>query len=456
MSALRVSTIERIPIEIPFRDVPKRNMQRELPHWNRFELFEVELESGDVGYGESMTYYTWGSTSDEDIELVVGTNAAKAMWDDTIGAGLQMALFDAVGKAKSVPAYALMGDRCYDEVPLSWWCIDMPPEDWLAECKTAIDHGYTVAKLKGRPWFDIREQLELLSRELPEWFLLDVDFNETLLTAEKAIPLLRELEEYPQVGRIETPIPQEDIRGNERIRDSIESDLVLHYGSPDPIRALHENVVDGFVLMGGVSQIRREASVASAADRPSWLQLVGSELTAAFSIHCNAVLDSAEWSAINCHQLFAESPANAGIDVTDGRAVVPDEPGIGVEVDRDAIERFRIEDQSRDESSEQSLDADHSEFYLRMQTRERYSPKRLIESRWADGTRMYFCGENDQLLRYAQEEGNMPYFERGVETRLIPDDGSDRWETIHQRAREEPVVFEPGSDTDPVTENRFD
>lgn len=445
VNPLEVTTADRIPIELPFRDVPRRNMQRELPHWNRFEIFEVELESGDVGYGETMTYYTWGSTSNETIERVVGANAVESMWDDSVGAGLQMALFDAVGKALSVPAYALMGTKYRTDVPLSWWCIDMPPEDWLTECKKAVERGYTVAKLKGRPWFDIREQINLLCRELPDWFRLDIDFNETLLDAEKAIPLIRELEENPQVARIETPIPQEDVRGNKRVRVSIDSDLVLHYGSPNPSRAIHENIVDGFVLMGGVSQIRREAAVASTAGKPCWLQLVGSNLTATFSLHCNAVLESAEWSAINCHQLFASSPVDSQMSVNDGRAVVPDRPGIGVDVDRDALEEFRIEETGQAESSDQSLAADHSEFYLRMQTRERYSPNRLIETRWPDGTKMYSCGENDQMLRYAQEEGSVPYFERGVETRLVPDDGSERWEELHRQTQEEPIVVGPES-----------
>lgn len=450
--ALQIATVDRIPIELPFRAVPRRNMKRELPHWNRFEIFEVELESGDVGYGETMTYYTWGDTSDEDVEHVRGQNAVSFMWDDSIGAGLQMALFDAVGKALSVPVHALMGTKYHEEVPLSWWCIDMPPKDWLAECEQAVEQGYTVAKLKGRPWFDIREQIDLLCRELPDWFLLDIDFNETLLDAEKAIPLLQELEEYPQVARIETPIPQEDVRGNKRIQASIESDLVLHYGLPDPLSALREDSADGFVLTGGASQLRREAAVAAMANKPCWLQLVGSDLTAAFSLHCNAVLESAEWSAINCHQLFASSPFDSHLSVVDGQANVPDRPGLGVYMDRDKLEQYRITEPDQIESSTQSLDADHTDFYRRMQTRERYSPNRLIETRWRDGTRMYFCGENDQLLRYAQVAGNVPYFERAVETRLISDDETERWETLHQQAREEPVVVEPESSTEPFNE----
>jgi len=79
--------------------------------------------------------------------------------------------------------------------------------------------------------------------------------------------------------------------------------------------------------------------------------------------------------------------------------------------------------------SSQTFDPDsHTEFYARMQTPTRPSPPRLIETQWPDGPIMYFSGQNDQLLRTAQKDGAMPYYERGVVTRLVPDDGTKRWE----------------------------
>ena len=45
--------------------------------------------------------------------------------------------------------------RKHRERPLiSWWDIDMPGEDWLAECRQAMKEGYTDFKTKARPWFD--------------------------------------------------------------------------------------------------------------------------------------------------------------------------------------------------------------------------------------------------------------------------------------------------------------
>ncbi|GIT30617.1 MAG: hypothetical protein Ct9H300mP1_26630 [Planctomycetaceae bacterium] len=94
-------------------------MVREIPHWNLFEIVKVTLDSGVVGFGETMVYYTWGdeTTSEASKAKVVGKHPAENMWDDELGAGLQIALFDAAAKAADCPIWQLLGqqvrDRCH-------------------------------------------------------------------------------------------------------------------------------------------------------------------------------------------------------------------------------------------------------------------------------------------------------------------------------------------------------
>ncbi len=54
------------------------------------------------------------------------------MWDDGLGAGLQMALFDAAGKLAGVPVYRLLGPKVRDWCPISFWDHDMSPEMYEA------------------------------------------------------------------------------------------------------------------------------------------------------------------------------------------------------------------------------------------------------------------------------------------------------------------------------------
>ena len=53
---------------------------------------------------------------------VTGASAAELLWEDGLGAGLQMALFDLVGRIAEVPVHRLLGARVRDATPISWWC----------------------------------------------------------------------------------------------------------------------------------------------------------------------------------------------------------------------------------------------------------------------------------------------------------------------------------------------
>src|SRR5580658_10598578 len=108
---LTVKKIDATWINVPFRPVPARNMIRELPHWTVFVIYKVTLACGVVGFGETMQFYTWGTVSDEAIARVMNRNAADFLWNDSLGCGLQQALFDAVGKANGVPVHRLLGNR---------------------------------------------------------------------------------------------------------------------------------------------------------------------------------------------------------------------------------------------------------------------------------------------------------------------------------------------------------
>ena len=413
---LTIREIVATTVNVPFREVPARNMARELPHWSYFEIVEVRLRGGSTGFGETMLYYTWGATTDQDIERAFGRNAAELMWDDSLGAGLQMALFDAVGRAAGVPIHRLLGSKLRDQVPVSWWAIDMPGEDWVSEASEALALGYTSFKTKGRPWWDVREQVETLCRAAPDTFRIDLDFNGTLLDAERGIPILKDLERHPQVAIYETPIPQEDVAGSVEIRKAVRAPIAMHYGIPAPMIALREDVCDGLVVGGGASEVMEQGSVAAMADKPFWLQLVGTGLTACFSLHFGAVLSHARWPAVNCHQLFTHQLLAEPIRVEDGRVSIPGGPGLGYEVDMDAIERFRVE------KPETQPD-----------------PPRLVEASWPDGMRMYYA--TGRQLCDDGKAGKLPFFSPGGSARLAPDDGSPKWRQLRQQVLSGPVAL---------------
>lgn len=409
---LGVRKIERTWINVPYRPVPARNMNRELPHWTIFEICKVQLECGVTGFGETMQYYTWSTVSEDAVKRAAGRNAAELMWDDSLGCGLQMALFDAVGKANDVPLYRLLGRKHRDRPFISWWDIDMPGEDWVLECKEAIANGYTAFKTKARPWFDLDRQCQVLSKVLPPHFDIDFDFNAMLIDTSHAAKYLKEMEKYPNIAIWESPLPQENVAGNKLLRSQIHIPIAMHFGSPPIMTALREDVCDGFVIGGGASRVMRDGIIAAAADKPFWLQLVGTAITSTFALHLGAVLSHARWPSVNCHQLYTHQMIRPAIKVENGTAPVPEAPGLGVELDEEAVARFRIEPLARQPYP---------------------TPNLLIAIRWPSGATSYYTHTQQYWDDF--QNGRLPIFPRGVYLETVPDNGSREWKDLQARAQ---------------------
>ena len=240
----KITSVERFTLQVPFVDRVRRAMERAGVHtWSELEITRVETDAGMVGWGETIQNYTWGRVHDH--ERVVGRPPAELMWDDSLGAGLQMALFDAAGKLAGVPVYRLLGPKCRDWCAISFWDHDMSPEEYAVEAQTAVELGYTCMKTKTRPWFDVRATMRRISEVTPDHFRIDADWNAFLNNASNAIPVLRDLESsFPKIKIYEDPIPRDDGSGNRFMRTQIESAIAHHYGSI----GVREGIGDGWRL----------------------------------------------------------------------------------------------------------------------------------------------------------------------------------------------------------------
>lgn len=412
----KVTAVERFALQVPIIERVRSTMERGGIHtWSELEITRVEVDGGIVGWGETIQHYTWGQVRDE--ERVVGRSPFETMWDDSLGAGLQMALFDAAGKAAGVPVYRLLGQKVRDWCAISFWDLDMSPEDYAIEAKTAVDLGYTSMKIKTRPWFDVRETIRLISEVTPDHFHIDADWNFHLNNASNAIPVLRELETaFPKIKMFEDPIPRTDAAGNRYLRTQIETALAHHYGRIGVREGLElGGVCDGWVLGGGVSQIMAQGHTAASVNMPFFLQMVGNTPTTAMSLHLSAVLSHAQWPTITCHELYEHNLLTSRLPVVDGHARVPEEPGLGIDLDEEAFERYRVEK------------ADHT------------LSRRLIEVTRPGGTKIYFDSIGSKMKFY-RVNGNRPVDDWGCSTQLVHDDGTADFEDLYRRACESPVV----------------
>jgi L-alanine-DL-glutamate epimerase-like enolase superfamily enzyme len=414
---LRIRDVERIVVDVPFTPRCQEWNAREVWQWRISEFIRVTTDVPDlIGYGETILHYTWGRVPDAAIERVRGGNPADFLGEDSLGAGLQMALYDLVGKALGVPAHRLFNlPRVREWCPISWWNIDMPPEANAAEAQEALAAGYTSYKIKARPWFDVYEQVEAISRVTPPYFRLDLDWNNMLLNAGNAAPVLAALDGYERVAIYESPIMQRDVEGQRLLRAKTTRPLALHFGEPPFPTVVRDEVCDGFVVSGGVASVLRQGALAAAFEKPFWLQMVGTGLTTALSAQLGAVLPFAQWPSVNCLNNYADDLLVAPLTIAGGCVRVPDAPGLGVEIDEQALARYRM-----------------------APPHEHPAPRLLMSVVWPGGRVMHYARMRPQCWDDFWA-GNQPAQERGVTMEVHPDDGSAEWADLFERAQRGPV-----------------
>ena len=422
---MKVVDVERIVVDVPFTERQARITEREVYNWSILELCRVTTDTGLVGWGETVIHYTWARVTDEAVNRVIGKSPADVMNDDSLGAGLQMALFDVVGKALGVPCYKLLGNKVRDWSPISWWSIDASPADWLAEARDAVALGYTSFKIKQRPWWDIFAQVDAVATGIPGSFKLDLDANATMQNAAAAMPVMQKLAQHDNVAMFESPIPQTDILGNRQLRQVIPRPIAMHFGSPPYMTAVREEVCDGFVICAGKSEVMRQGQLSAEANMPFWLQLVGNGLTTTWAAHLGAVLTHATWPAITCINLYSHHLLTQPIEIVGGYHRVPEEPGLGVTVDEDAVERWKVP-----EDTVQVL-KEKGERYAKPE------PRIVNSVVYPDGTRIHIAPMGRGYGYYIQ--GNGPAHADGVCLEILRDDGSKEWQDLYERVLEHPV-----------------
>jgi L-alanine-DL-glutamate epimerase-like enolase superfamily enzyme len=414
---LKVKDIERVYVLVPFTPRNQYWCAREQDVWQISEVVRVTADApGLTGYGETIAPHLNGcKVTDAAVARVRGRNPADFLGDDSLGYGLQMALYDLVGKALDVPAYRLFNlPRVREWCPISWWNVDMSPEDYAAEAREAVARGYTSHKMKARPWWDIYAQVEAVRGAVPEYFRIDLDWNQTLINASNAAPVLTRLDGYEIVALYESPIFQRDVDGLRQLRAKTTRPLALHFGDPPFPTAVRGEACDGFVIGGGVASVLAQGALAAAFDKPFFLQLVGTGITTALSLQLGAVLPMAQWPAVNCLNLYSDDLLEKPFEIRGGYARLPEDPGLGITVDEAALERFQIQ----------------SPFdYVR-------TPQ-LLRVEWAGGRERYFATFT-QCLTDALN-GNMPIHEHGAKLTPLPDDGTPEWADLYTRAGQAPV-----------------
>jgi D-galactarolactone cycloisomerase len=282
--------------------------------------------------------------------------------------GLEIALLDLAGKAAGLPAYRLLGGAFRDRIEVyatglyrldRWASFAAWREGLIEEALGYKAQGFHATKLK--IGFVPRQDVELVHavREAlgPEMGLA-VDAN-CAWDAATAIRVARAIE-GDDVMWFEEPLPPADLEGYREVRRALAVPVAggEGLGGLFPFRDLIQSrsvdvVQPDIVICGGFSALRRIQALADAAHVRLVPHCWGSALSFAASLHYLATVPDGAPSITPVEPLLeydrSDNPLRESLLVEPLRREgsylhVPRGAGLGVEVDPEALERFRVRD----------------------------------------------------------------------------------------------------------------
>ena len=298
----------------------------------------LRTDNGLEGLGEYSAVIT--EEMREELERLRGTNPCQWLAHPELSIWVAPAIYDLVGKANQVPAYQLFGPRVRSWVPVSSWTVSQTPAKMAAEVEHAVEQGHTWMKYHTHHFHNIIDQTRAMQEVAPRGFKIhyDVNFDNTV---EHIVELSEELAQFPVAGLIEDPVQTFDTEGYKLLRQTCALPVVYHH-LPSAGREALMGLADGYMLGHyPVGHTIRRAGLFEAANAPFMMQNVGGHITLALVVHMAAAFERATLHHVTGTNLWEEDVVEPVFEVVGGQVRVPEEPGLGVRLDRGQLERLK-------------------------------------------------------------------------------------------------------------------
>ena len=373
---MKIAEIEALPLAMPIAAGEHKTS------WGEYSsigivLVRVRTTDGIVGYGEALSRKNPRSSAllirELYAPLLLGQDPFlvekhwQAMFRQMSGraggvaaeaiAGLDIALWDIMGKALGQPVHRLLGGMgrerlaCYGSA-ISWGAPETA-ERQIAECEK---HGVRMIKLKlGNPLDEAIRWARATRERVGPGMALCADANSAYDLADAA-RLAAVLEELDFVW-LEEPLQPEDIAGLSRL--AAKTPLRLASGESEHVGLVARDLVASGAIgvfqpdcarAAGITETRRMVALAHAYG-VAYAPHVGGGGAVSAAANLQLAVAAPNFltyecmifpSALRCD--LAINPVAEASGLVDGEIVVPDGPGLGVEINLDAVERLRLRD----------------------------------------------------------------------------------------------------------------
>lgn len=363
---MKIERIELSLLELPYVHFFETSLGRE--EKRTFIIVKVQSE-GICGYGEVVAnrspLYSYETTStawvilkDFLIPLVFEKNlsephgfyqeARRYKGHPMAKAGLELALWDLLGKRQGFPLWKIYGGE-KEEIPAGVSVGIQDSFDQLLErIEGFLREGYLRIKIKIKPGWDIRV-CEEVRRRFPD-IPLQADANGAYTLKDKET--LKKLDAFGLL-MLEQPFPSYDLWDHSRLQKEMKTSLCLDESilSVDSARKAHEmgscriiNIKVGRV--GGVVEARKIHDFCQAKSIPVWCGgMLESGIGRAHNIHLTTLRNFRFPNDLSASKrYYVQDLIEPPVDITpQGTIRVPDSPGIGVSVQEKRIRKATLQ-----------------------------------------------------------------------------------------------------------------
>lgn len=330
-------------------------------------IVRIETDAGVTGWGETISLIDAAPAVFARIvaPLAIGYLVAdvERLHRNVLGAGyyhhkraavmaiaaLEMAMWDALGRRAGLPLWALWGGRWRERVAASAYIFVNDPAKVADTARRFLDQGFETFKIKIGVSMESDLPLVEAVRSVVGRRDVRADVNGAW-TPGTARRQLARLAPY-DLAYVEQPLELDDLAGHAELRRCQLVPIALDesaYTLTDVGNIVRAGAADVVLLdpheAGGLWQVIKQAAICESVGIPVTLHSGGElALSQAAYVHLAASIPNMSL-AIDTEQTYLGGDiASDGPKLRDGGFGLPDRPGLGVEPDIAAIERYQVD-----------------------------------------------------------------------------------------------------------------
>jgi galactonate dehydratase len=276
----------------------------------------------------------------------------------------EMACWDIVGKALDQPVYNLLGGPVRERIKAyanGWYRVERAPEEFHSAAKKVVDHGYKALKLDpfGPGHYELEREEKHRAVALVEAVRDAIGPDPEILlemhgrfSPATAIEMARMLEPYG-LGWVEEPVPPVNLKALKKASEDISAAVATgeRIHQRNEYRELFElqaaDVIQPDVSqIGGLLETKKLAAWADSYYVTVAPHNVGGQISTAAALHLAAC--TTNFRIQEYFNDFADpwvrETAPGVPEVVEGYFTLPQGPGLGVELDEEAVEAHPKQD----------------------------------------------------------------------------------------------------------------